>query len=278
MYISRLIESTAKAAKLRPLSDLGKKRIMKMDKELQEAQCNHMARPFGRWHHQSFVHILCSNERNLKAHSMTTRTVRRQEDTSFSFQKTAREQIDKRQKFDAKNRVRQKIARWSIPGPPAIVATRCVRMLKELRKDLSPAVIAGFFRASWNGWPTTARMRSMPDAPPTAHCLFRCSHTAEDRIEHYAHCPVVRQVLATPLPSGPGLQRHPSSIENFFALARGMAKVERARAATAVYAVGKALVHKSHEDIEEESHDVQDTRTSRKIPSTKLINACSKPI
>jgi len=68
------------------------------------------------------------------------------------------------------------------------------------------------------------------------------SVTAEDRIEHYACCPVTRQFLSTPVPKGPGVNDVAGGTDIFFGVKRGMSDDQRLHVAKAIYAVGKVLV------------------------------------
>jgi hypothetical protein len=259
----RLIECTACASKLRLLSELGSRTICRLDEELRMAQSNHLARPFGAWHRKSFVHALHSNAQQLRAEGISIDSIRgkRKDKSTFHFQKEARLQITIRQSnFDLENRIRHKIARWKLPGPPAIVAARCVRLFTHLGKNASPAVCAGYFRALWNGWPTSARMRSMQGAGPILACVFNCSCTAEDRIEHYARCPIIWQFLATPGPMGPGFHLDMRGIACFFGLAKEMSEEQRLKAARAVHAVGKVVMYRRHGTVTNESNFVQALR------------------
>ena len=52
------------------------------------------------------------------------------------------------------------IDRLVFPGPPAHIAARCARLFGLLSQRANPAVRAGYLRAIFNGWPTSARMRT----------------------------------------------------------------------------------------------------------------------
>ena len=66
------------------------------------------------------------------------------------------------------------------------------RHLHELGSQVTPRVQAAVFRTLWNAWTTERRFQRRHG--PANVCAFRCSHTAEDSIEHYCRCPIVMGV------------------------------------------------------------------------------------
>ena len=70
-----------------------------------------------------------------------------------------------------------------------------------------------------------------------------CSADAEDRIEHYARCRLVRKFLEAPFPGGAGMHPKYKCVQGFFGLCKGMTEDERIRAATAVHVVGMVVMH-----------------------------------
>ena len=124
----------------------------------------------------------------------------------------------------------------------------------------SPAVCAGYLRALFNGWPTSARMRSMKGAGPIMSCLFGCSCSAEDRIEHYARCPIVWQFLSTPWPNGLGTSLELKGIDGFFGICKGVSDERWLLTAKAVHTVGKVLMYRRHAKITPESNYAQSLR------------------
>ena len=254
----RLLAATAGAAKLRVLQELGRNRISKMCNELEEIQSNFLARPFGQWHYQSFVSILCTNERGFRAAGVTIRQIKQSlgKHCKAEFQKLARQRFSVQMlQYDVEERVRRKIARWKLQGPPAHIAKRCVRLLELLRQSARPAVCSGYLRALWNGWPTSARMRSMPNAGPVLPCVLKCCPEAEDRIEHYARCPIVWKFLSTPAPSGPGAPLAHKGLDGFFALHKGTPECMQLRVAAGVHAVGKIIMFARQGQILQEDVD-----------------------
>ena len=55
----------------------------------------------------------------------------------------------------------------------------------------------------WNRWCTHARYQNKN--APTNKCLFLCSDSAEDSIEHYCQCPTTKKVLNNKLKLDPTL-------------------------------------------------------------------------
>ena len=81
------------------------------------------------------------------------------------------------------------------------------------------------WRALFNGWPTSARMRSMP-GQFEGTCVLGCT-SARDRIEHYAVCPVVWGFLSAAAPAGKGINRRFRCLEGFLAIEACMVDLEK---------------------------------------------------
>ena len=105
------------------------------------------------------------------------------------FQKQVGACLLKQMRVDPLERVRRKLARWELPGTPRIQSERVLRRLRKLNSLAPPRVAAAVFGTIWNRW-TTAR-RFQQRASPLNRCVFGCSQTAEDSIEHYSRCSVV---------------------------------------------------------------------------------------
>jgi hypothetical protein len=88
--------------------------------------------------------------------------------------------------------VRNKLQRWKLPEPPAHIASRVLHRLELLRRLVPPRVSAAYFSALWNRWTTARRFQRRGSA--TNRCLLCCPQRAEDSLEHYAACSVVRKV------------------------------------------------------------------------------------
>jgi hypothetical protein len=87
------------------------------------------------------------------------------------------------------NRIRDKMHRWQLNVPPHRLADKIHRRLLQLRRLVSPRVLTSVWKLLWNGWITGRRFQNRS----TTFCLFRCSDTAEDSIEHYVRCPIIRE-------------------------------------------------------------------------------------
>jgi hypothetical protein len=86
--------------------------------------------------------------------------------------------------------MRDKLLRWRFPDRrQATLARRVLQRLTELRPLVNPRVSAAVLSTLWNRWATDRRYQRRE----AGRCVLRCSDTAEDSIEHYACCPVVRR-------------------------------------------------------------------------------------
>ena len=95
-------------------------------------------------------------------------------------------------KPDAEQRMRQKLHRWGLTGPPAIVSRRVLRRLRMIRELVTPRVSAACFGTLWNRWTTHRRFQRRHFESNV--CVLGCGGEAEDSLEHYAFCQAVRQV------------------------------------------------------------------------------------
>ena len=77
-------------------------------------------------------------------------------------------------------------------GVPAKGARLIHRHLIELGSRVPPRVQAAVFRTLWNSWVTERRFQRRRTVKNV--CVFKCSITAEDSLEHYCRCPVVLRV------------------------------------------------------------------------------------
>ena len=98
-------------------------------------------------------------------------------------------------------RLRHKLERWHLPGLPPRVARTVHRRLRSLRGAVQPRVHAACIRVLFNGVLTARRYQ---DDPHALGCRLGCPAGA-DVLEHYARCPVLRDVgarfLALALPA-----------------------------------------------------------------------------
>jgi hypothetical protein len=104
------------------------------------------------------------------------------------FQSTLADKLRQKTAYDPQRRMENKLRRFHLPGPPAIIATRVLRRMVRLRTLIPPRVSAAVLSTLWNRWATKRRVEQR-----WGPCTLRCSPTAADSLEHYAHCPVIRQ-------------------------------------------------------------------------------------
>jgi len=88
------------------------------------------------------------------------------------------------------NRVRQKLERWKLSGPPRVVADRFLCRISKLGALVPPRVVAAVFSTAWNRWCTARRFQKRDRA--CNNCCLGCGGGAEDSIEHYSRCKAVR--------------------------------------------------------------------------------------
>ena len=82
------------------------------------------------------------------------------------------------------DRLRKKLRRWNLEALPGRVAERSATMFQRLSTLVPLQVHASLVRTIWNGRCT--RRRFQEHGP----CVFRCSDTAADAIEHYEFRPL----------------------------------------------------------------------------------------
>ena len=241
----RTVTFTAMAAKLRLCATIARGAVRKRQ-DLTEAQQNVFRRPFTQWHYRSYYGILCDNEASLRRHGVLIRDIweklrMRQGDVArSSFQKVARETIKKQLGgFISESRVRQKMSRWSVGGFPRIVAQRVCSNFALIKEHCRPCVASAYLRATWNGWPTSWRMRTMAGTKVLS-CVFGCEGGV-DKLEHYAVCGKVWPFLQRARPGGLGLDGAHRSLDGFLLVSSAMSKDDKLAMAIGVYAVGRAV-------------------------------------
>ena len=108
-----------------------------------------------------------------------------------NYQREAYQQLlDKgSDRLNMEERHRKKQARWKLAVPPRHGATRALGLFKRLSTLVRPRVVASLLRTHWNGWCT--RRRFQHEGP----CVFACSESAADSIEHYMYCPIFHELL-----------------------------------------------------------------------------------
>ena len=87
-------------------------------------------------------------------------------------------------------RARTLLKRWT-PQPTPKEADRLLQLGCIIGRLAQPCVHAANLRTWRNGWVTARRMRTCDPTRPDV-CLFGCSSTARDCIEHYVHCDTLR--------------------------------------------------------------------------------------
>ena len=140
--------------------------------------------------------------------------------------------------YDPAKRTNEKIRRCRLKTKNVDTAARIVENMKTIGQYCRPCVVGACFRTMWNGWPTTARMRSMRHAAPVGQCVFGC-HEQEDRIEHYLICNQVWEVISRRPPTGLGLRLERRNIESMLLAAWDLTLKEKLAAAIACYAVAR---------------------------------------
>ena len=126
--------------------------------------------------------------------------------------------------------MRWKIRRWNLPIPLGRLSRRLPKRLAAMHKLTTPRVQAAAFRTLWNGWTTASRFQQ------SGTCVLGCSPSAEDRIEHYAHCPFFRDLVTGWL----GVRTQLVSLVGFLLAADGMSDKKICLMSIAVYAMHRA--------------------------------------
>ena len=106
------------------------------------------------------------------------------------FQKCTHKAIASKDAPDDIGRIRAKLKRWNLSGLECTTSIRCARLLKDLKRLVPPRVVAAVWKTMWNGWTTGRRFQEV------GHQCKLCCNTEFgcDSIEHYARCPVVRNL------------------------------------------------------------------------------------
>lgn len=105
--------------------------------------------------------------------------------------------------------LRLRLDRWPLAVLRGHRVGRAVRVLEVLSRRSVPRVQAAMLRTWLNGWCTGRRFQQ------AGQCRFRCGQRA-DSVEHYAACPVTRQLLAAHLHGG-GLAA-PHTLDDFLCM------------------------------------------------------------
>lgn len=107
-----------------------------------------------------------------------------------NFQREAYQQLMSKawDRCVAEHRHRQKQTRWDLNTWPRLAAYRAISLFKRIGRLVKPSVHASLIRTHWNAWCT--RRRFQQEGP----CMFGCSATALDALEHYVHCRWFREL------------------------------------------------------------------------------------
>ena len=219
------------------------------------------------WYDRSHVTILYDNEVNIDRLGLSmdmclvriaggeqrpwndkTRAKQKRE-----FQKTVTAFLKESCKFNAVERVRDKLHRWMdedaasptarsvrmlITGLPRQVAERVTKRLQRLPKLVPPRVGSAAFRTLSNGWCTDRRFQGH------GTCRLGCNPNAGDSIEHYCRCPITRELFRKKL----RFEMQPTNGLAVFAMAMKQQEEDEVLALTmlGVYAVYMCTNHYRH--------------------------------
>eukprot|EP00973_Karenia_brevis_P074853 10403351-Karenia_brevis.AAC.1 len=138
--------------------------------------------------------------------------------------------------YDVESRLRHKLKRWQLQGSLPQISREVIKSISVIRDACRPCVISSLFRTIWNGWPTTARMRTMNGAIAPQQCIFGCNG-AEDRTEHYLVCDKVWAVLQRRPPQGLGLKHSQKNLKAMMLAEGTLTNTERMAIAVACYGI-----------------------------------------
>ena len=113
-------------------------------------------------------------------------------------------------------------------------AERIAKNFQAFKGKLPSATIASYFRALWNGIPTSRRMATCSGFAQVT-CDFSCSPPEEDSLEHYCRCRRLRSamVVATPV-----IGEH---LDDVFGVRRDLTLAERLACANKVRVACRAI-------------------------------------
>ena len=147
------------------------------------------------WYENSFVRVLLRARAVASDLGVTSGTVRASV-ASRALNEPARRRLFQQRAYalclratrvDVEHVIRSKLSRFRINDPPpGILARRACSRLELCFSLVTPRVAIVLLRSWWNGWCTARRFQNRD-----ARCLFGCSDSAEDSIEHYCRCNVV---------------------------------------------------------------------------------------
>lgn len=154
-----------------------------------------------------FERLACSAQRPYSEETLAA--------IKAGFQRAAYDELCSRQPYDPEFRIRGKHVRWKLGDTskhahirdtlqgtgrrvirltPAWQARRSLHNLRLLASLCTPRVQAAAFGTIFNRWTTARRFQQRQRASNI--CVFRCSPTAEDSLEHYARCVYTRELAS----------------------------------------------------------------------------------
>lgn len=266
----RLVTNTAPAAKSRLVRDLGYNKIADMNTASKEIQSDFWSRPFHEWHNRAYVTILYENYSQLRRDGVIKRAHEiadaEQSDVSQKLLQVAF--VERNAAYQLEARIRQKTNRLHFLDPPAHTARRLVKVFAIFASNASPAVRASFRRALWNGWPTSARMRTCASSNGLTSCAFGCSRNAVDRLEHYAQCPMVWEFATAPVAQGMGIHQRNRSVDGCLC-AKKIEEEEFIRMAMLVRVVAKTVMYCRKGLLTPEQHRITEVMRLERSMATK---------
>jgi hypothetical protein len=175
------------------------------------------------WYKRSFILRIDDNRRDFEANicsipqlmetilgtNQANNTAPKEERIRLLFQRTAYQLILRHNEPDPEFRMRHKLERWKLTDPcrhvcmrlqdlsarirtPSWMSRKALHNLHLLGGLVAPRVVAACFSTLWNRWVTARRFQKR--AHSDNYCQLGCGGEAEDAIEHYARCRLIREM------------------------------------------------------------------------------------
>ena len=140
--------------------------------------------------------------------------------------------------------MRSKLCRWKLQGVERKLEQRCLKIFRILHYWVAPRVVAAYFRALWNGWPTDRCMQNMrcQAGHKNRGCVLKCGWD-EDSLEHYSTCSVFWRFASAAYPQGLGIPSYMRSREAFFLVHETMSDMMVVRMALGIYSLQRTIMH-----------------------------------
>ena len=129
--------------------------------------------------------------RELRESSSSETDAQAAERAKSALQKTLLRRIRSCQPPTMPQRIRDKLGRWEFLGHPRRTVEEFQVYIGVLRSLVPPRVLAAVISTAWNRWATERRWQRR--WATSNRCVFGCKPEAEDSIEHYRHCSVVKE-------------------------------------------------------------------------------------